>query len=198
MKLTIASIKNLLDIISGGLRSEEGSAGIPGDFCVQQAVNTAMHGGTDDRPHCVGSVVRNLGITLNDSQGWSSDKARADGLRRFAVAELGSDEIDQVRVQALMRKKFREKHPNYLERGAWDGMISWALCPTSMETKDEETVLKGLAEMAVQVLKELKSPGTRYLYLCESKRDPQGAWSALVFGEDHRSTALSSKVAVSA
>jgi hypothetical protein len=48
-----------------------------------------------DNPSCVHPAVRSFKIALNDSD-WSSNSARAKGLRRIAVAQLGSEEIDGI------------------------------------------------------------------------------------------------------
>jgi hypothetical protein len=42
-----------------------------------------------DEPPCVSPAIRQLKIQLNDSA-WSSDKARGAGMRRLALAQLGS------------------------------------------------------------------------------------------------------------
>ena len=62
-----------------------------------------------DEPTCVGAAVRRFKIRLNDSRAWPSDEARAKGLRRIAVAQLGSDTINQcefatyVTIQTIKR-----------------------------------------------------------------------------------------------
>lgn len=67
----------------------------PGKMCVEAAVCAAYGLLHSDTPPCVGSAVRSYKIRLNDAS-WSSDIVRAQGLRRLAIAQLGSDEIDQV------------------------------------------------------------------------------------------------------
>ena len=42
-----------------------------------------------DEPVCVSPAIRSLEIRLNDSQ-WSSNETRAKGMRRLALAQLGS------------------------------------------------------------------------------------------------------------
>lgn len=42
--------------------------------------------------HRVHEVLRSVKIELNDISGWLNNKARARGLRRLAIAQLGSDE----------------------------------------------------------------------------------------------------------
>jgi hypothetical protein len=76
------------DIVDAGLVR---GAGVPepGKMCVEAAVCYALGLPHGDDPGCVSAAVRSLKITLNDCS-WSSTQARAKGLRRLAVAQLGS------------------------------------------------------------------------------------------------------------
>jgi hypothetical protein len=66
----------------------------PGKMCVEAAVCFALGLPHSDDPGCVSPALRSLKIRLNDSN-WSSNAARAKGLRRLAVAQLGSlDALD--------------------------------------------------------------------------------------------------------
>jgi hypothetical protein len=67
---------------------------VPGSMCVEAAVCYAL-GQHGDEPSCVARTLRSLKIQLNDSA-WSSNEARAKGLRRLALAQLGSaDYLDE-------------------------------------------------------------------------------------------------------
>jgi hypothetical protein len=67
----------------------------PGEMCVEAAVCYAMGLPHGDNPTCVSHALRSLKIRLNDSN-WSSNAARAKGLRRLAIAQLGSaDTLDE-------------------------------------------------------------------------------------------------------
>jgi hypothetical protein len=66
----------------------------PGKMCVEAAVCYALGEPHGDTPTCVGSAVRAFKIRLNDAK-WPSNQARAEGLREIAIAQLGSNEIDQ-------------------------------------------------------------------------------------------------------
>src|SRR5262249_36589829 len=77
-----------LTVVDAGLVSGVGQP-IPGKMCVEAAVCFALGLPHGDEPACVSSALRALKIRLNDS-GWSSPQARAKGLRRLAVAQLGS------------------------------------------------------------------------------------------------------------
>ena len=86
--------KKVVETVDQGLSSGLGKP-VPGQMCVEAAVCFAMGLPHGDNPHCVGAAVRAYKIRLNDAQ-WSSNAARAAGMRRVAVAQLGSDQIDQV------------------------------------------------------------------------------------------------------
>jgi hypothetical protein len=66
----------------------------PGEMCIEAAVCYAYGLPHNDNPPCVGVAVRRFKIRLNDSK-WSSPQARAKGMIGIAIAQLGSNEIDQ-------------------------------------------------------------------------------------------------------
>jgi hypothetical protein len=83
------------DVVNMGLTHGVGIQ-VPGKMCIEAAVCYALGMPHGDRPPCVGSEVRVFKICLNDS-GWSSDMARSAGMRKLAIAQLGSDNLDQVK-----------------------------------------------------------------------------------------------------
>lgn len=62
---------------------------VPGQMCVEAAICYALGEGHSDKPSCVEPTVRSCKIALNDMS-WSSDMARAKGMRKVAIAQLGS------------------------------------------------------------------------------------------------------------
>src|SRR4051812_50001627 len=80
--------RRVLRIVDKGLIE---GLGIPkaGHLCVEAAVSYALGLPHGDRPACVALVLRNLKVEMND-QRWSTKMARARGLRRLALAQLGS------------------------------------------------------------------------------------------------------------
>ena len=76
------------DVVDAGLSSGVGSR-TPGEMCVEAAVCYALGLPHGDDPGCVAQSLRRLKIGLNDAR-WSSKTARAAGLRRLALAQLGS------------------------------------------------------------------------------------------------------------
>lgn len=83
----------ILGIVDKGLVSGLGQP-IPGDMCIEAAVCFALGLPHGDNPPCVGEEVRKCKITLNDEP-WTSNAARAKGMRAVAIAQLGSNTIDQ-------------------------------------------------------------------------------------------------------
>lgn len=80
----------ILSVVDKGLVNGLGSP-TPGAMCVEAAVCYAMGLEHDDQPPCVSSSLRTVKICFNDASGWKSNKARAKGLRRLAVAQLGTN-----------------------------------------------------------------------------------------------------------
>jgi hypothetical protein len=93
-ELTETLARDVLRVVDAGLVSGLGNP-VPGKMCVEAAVCYAMGLPHSDQPTCVAPAVRTLKIGLNDAH-WSSATTRAAGLRRLAVAQLGSENIDEV------------------------------------------------------------------------------------------------------
>jgi hypothetical protein len=88
MELSRELAAKVLEIVDQGLVKGVGVPE-PGKLCVEAAVVYAMGLPHGDDPSCVAPGLRRLKIGLNDSD-WSSNEARAKGLRRLAIAQLGS------------------------------------------------------------------------------------------------------------
>ena len=131
MKITKQIADKVLKVVDAGLVSGLGSPE-PGKMCVEAAVCFALGLPHGDDPKCVGESVRRFKIRLNDAK-WSSDEARAHGLRKLAVAQLGSDAIDQAEFRKLLAEgtirrivavalraaaKLNPKHADALEAAA--------------------------------------------------------------------------------
>ena len=93
VKLNRAVARKVLATVDAGLVKGLGKP-VPGQMCVEAAVNYALGHDHGDDPSCVGSAVRAFKIRLNDAA-WPTDKDRTEGMRKLAIAQLGSDEIDQ-------------------------------------------------------------------------------------------------------
>jgi hypothetical protein len=92
-EITEKDARKVMDTVDAGLVTGVGIPR-PGAMCVEAAVCYALGLPHGDDPDCVSRALRHLKIRLNDSN-WSSDTARAMGLRRLALIQLGSrNEID--------------------------------------------------------------------------------------------------------
>ena len=80
--------EKVVELIGHGLVSGLGNP-TPGEMCVEAVVCHALGLPHGDDPGCVSPSLRRLKIRLNDAP-WSSNQARAHGLRRLALAQLGS------------------------------------------------------------------------------------------------------------
>lgn len=103
--LSEALVRKLLFVVDEGLVVGLGRPRL-GEFCVEAAANYALGEPHGDMPTCVGDVVRMVGINLNDRKDWILDKNRSNGLRRFAVAQLGSNNLDQAEFTTRFFKWF--------------------------------------------------------------------------------------------
>src|ERR1700750_875710 len=93
MQITETVARKVLEVVDAGLVKGVGNPK-PGQMCVEAAVCYALDLPHGDDPQCVSRALRQLKINLNDRP-WSSNEARGKGLRRLAVAQLGSrDAID--------------------------------------------------------------------------------------------------------
>lgn len=180
MKITLAFVKKVLSIVDAGLVSGLGEQK-PGKMCVEAAVAFAAGEEHNDNPACVHPDLADIKINLNDYNGWPSDKARAEGLRRLAIAQLGSNKkFDDVvfwkKFQEVALEYFAKDDPvKHIKTIAYHGYSE----PQSSEYAVAEiadilgiTAAKALpiiAEMFVQVLIQMKIPGTKFLHLTEKK-----------------------------
>jgi hypothetical protein len=110
MEIDAKLAKRVLEVVDAGLCKGVGNPK-PGEMCVEAAVCYAMDLPHGDQPTCVSPAIRVLKITLNDAN-WSSNAARAKGLRRLAVLQLGSkdnfDDIEFAQRLVPLAKKYAE------------------------------------------------------------------------------------------
>ena len=106
------------DIVDAGLVNGVGVAE-PGKMCVEAAVCFALGLPHGDDPGCVAQPLRLLKIRLNDAR-WSSPRARAVGLRRLAVAQLGSAGVldDKEFIRRVWEMTIRKAVPIGLRAAA--------------------------------------------------------------------------------
>jgi hypothetical protein len=204
------TVKKLLSVIDKGLINGTGSK--PGQMCVENAVVYVMEGGANaprnedgfgsdddlsDAPQCVAPYLAQEKIALNDNGLWGSDKSRGRGLRRAAIAQLGSrggkfrfrsetyENLLNKRYQAYKTQAMwanvkeltaqqdadglRELLRNFEDHGMIPDKINGtedyleAMGCLSPPSWDEDKAAHWVAEELVQVLIEMKVPGTKYL-----------------------------------
>src|ERR1700741_4298635 len=107
--------KKILHLLSFGLVNGLGKPE-PGKMCIEAVVNHALGRPHGDNPGCVHEPLRRLKVRLNDSN-WSSNEARAKGLTRLGLAQLGSKgvldtqefkkRVNTLRIQMIVPIRFR-------------------------------------------------------------------------------------------
>jgi hypothetical protein len=101
--VTESLARKVLETVDAGLVNGFGNP-VPGQMCVEAAVCYAMDLPHSDRPTCVGDSVRAFKIRLNDAS-WSSNQARTNGMRKLAIAQLGSNEVDQKAFRRIVAEQ---------------------------------------------------------------------------------------------
>ncbi len=101
MQITQKQAKKVYSLVSKGLVKGIGQPE-PGKLCVEAAICLALDLPHGDEPSCVGAQDRSFSIALNDAN-WSSEKARAKGLKRLSVAQLGSSELTVEQQREWLR-----------------------------------------------------------------------------------------------
>lgn len=117
-KITLAQARRVLEVVDAGLCAGLGQPK-PGQMCVEAAVCFALGQKHGDEPECVAASVRAFKIGLNDAN-WSSKAARAAGMRKLAIAQLGSKETldEQKFAKALAELTIRRLVPAALRAAA--------------------------------------------------------------------------------
>jgi membrane protein involved in colicin uptake len=117
-QINIEVARKVLDVVDAGLVKGVGNPE-PGQMCVEAAVCFALGLPHGDDPQCVSRALRSLKIKLNDAE-WSSNEARAKGLRRLAVAQLGSrDALDDIEfAKRVAELAIRKSVPQALRAAA--------------------------------------------------------------------------------
>jgi hypothetical protein len=117
-EITKEVAEKVLTTVDAGLVSGMGVPK-PGKMCVEAAVCYALGLPHGDDPGCVAPSLRSLKIRLNDSN-WSSNEARAKGLRRLALAQLGSKDVldEKEFVRRLVDYALRVSTPKALRSTA--------------------------------------------------------------------------------
>lgn len=86
-----ASVCHLIDVVDQGLIGNTVGDPQPGEMCVEAAVAYSLGLPFNDKPSCVNGPLSSFKISINDNWPWATHKNRALGLRRLAVAQLGTN-----------------------------------------------------------------------------------------------------------
>jgi hypothetical protein len=202
-KITKDVATKVLDVVDKGLcagqddgKYDDKGRPKPGHMCVEAAVCYAFGEKHGDDPKCVYSLVQNMKITINDLRNvWKNNKDRANGLRRLAIAQLGSKEIfkSNKKLQKELKRElskifFRNFSHQFAQEGYETALnlprylkvtliseekygnlgISAAADLENLASPDRKSVL-AFCEDFVQLLVKFKVPGTKFLYLTENK-----------------------------
>jgi hypothetical protein len=168
-RLALAVIKVVrAGLISGPGLTTKGKF-TPGQMCVEQAISHAL--GADhenDHPRCVGLAVNTFKVVLNDNPGWTTKQARTKGMERLAVAQLGSNRLNQEKFYQLLCREldvdYESPPKGNDEREEFAGRMESLVCGGLYVGTDEKR-LRSIARAGLRVLQKMKSPGCKYLYL---------------------------------
>jgi hypothetical protein len=113
MQITKELVDKIKHLLSFGLVKGLGKP-IPGQMCVEALIANALgkeH--TDLNYECVLPLLNKIKINLNDCD-WSSNEARAKGMAKLAIAQLGSNILDEHVFIQKFEAKVDEKLLPYL------------------------------------------------------------------------------------
>ena len=213
-EITEPLVRKLLATVDAGLTNGLGEP-IPGKMCVEAAISYALGEPHGDGPSCVEPCVRAGKIALNDSR-WSSNEARAKGMRAVAIAQLGSrGVVGPIRYTArLAELTIRQIVPISLRAAASvipahytnlhaaalqceeDGTANAAYAAANVakaaatdaaySADKRDDIFSLMASLMVQVLRECGSPGCEWLWLV--KESAMGLPGGVEFQESDIST----------
>lgn len=190
-KIDLKLAKKIVRLVDKGLPAGLGQPK-PGKMCVEAVVCYALGEDHGDEPSCVDPSLSNTKIDLNDDPRWSSKQSRARGLRRLAIAQLGSRgkfndgdfwdhvteclfEIEKDQLLDRLSRATRRDDLNLVTHnkdyythenvvGFFHGLN---------RTLSHNACLHLAAEVMVQALIRMKIPGTKFLHLVPYKGAPK-------------------------
>jgi len=164
MSITVDQARKILETVDEGLTNGMGVP-VPGHMCVEAAVCFALGKPHGDDPGCVSPALRIFKIGLNDSP-WSSNAARANGLRRLAIAQLGSKDVldDAAFTARLARRTVQVIVPAALRHVAAHiptHAIALGSAARGCESaaRAADATLQQAADLCIEVLREFGVPG---------------------------------------
>ena len=214
--ITEAKCRRVLEVVDQGLIDGVGDPE-PGKMCVEAAVCFALGEPHGDHPLCVHPRVREAKIVLNDDTAWGDSISRAIGLRRLAIAQLGTaaktfdvDEFTRLArnlvTKTMLPKKILdfaygdsvtleafEELAKKVEKHGLEALPLVLLMTddcnqdakylgTSLFNGEDwinevrfifEAELVDFCEQLVQILVQMKTPGSKFLYLTDQIKPPK-------------------------
>jgi hypothetical protein len=209
------SVKQVCRLVDKGVRG--GGIGIaePGEMCIEAVISFVFDHDSgvgleddqlaeiDDHPSCVDDRLCDMKIGHNDGADWESDLDRGKGLKRIAIAQLGSvdkfdsDEFASHLEQAMLDFLVERAPKNAVTVGEiqeyWearsretfydiDDVYSELVTRQNQNDRFDYTMSEAswiAAEMAVIALKKMKIKGTKFLYLA-----PRNKFLTKIFGKE--------------
>ena len=168
--ITENKVKEPIGCIDEGLVNDVGEPK-PGFMCVEAAVCYAFKEEHGDAPKCVHSEIRDCMISLNDALPNERKSTRAERLRKLAIAQLGTkNRFAVVKFNKLVNKlivRVAEKYkydPDALhDEPSMEDFLNWFDDVPKIKRK----VVRELSEGLLEILIQMKTPGSEWLYLVE-------------------------------
>ncbi len=107
MKITKSLVKKIHSALDKGLTEELGNP-IEGEMCVEALICHVLGEPHTDSPSCVGDAIRKAILALNDCA-WTSNRTRAEGMRKLAIAQLGSVSLNQEDFFNLLKLRSTQR-----------------------------------------------------------------------------------------
>ena len=179
MEITREIAEKVLKVVDRGLTDGIGSRR-PGYMCVEAAVCYALGEPHSDVPSCVHEGLRRFKIALNDLL-WSTKQARAKGLRRIAIAQLGTappyrfdtsrffDDTIRVMVETYLTEAVKITLVRLEEVGETDNAQAIKKALKRLDGGDVNTI-RNFSEIAIEASNNIISwSGERFIV----KSDPE-------------------------
>ena len=112
--------KEIIRLCSFGLIGDNGKPK-EGSMCIENVVSYALGEKFSDAPSCVGSEIQMAKVALNDCL-WTSNKARAKGMVKLGIAQLGSNTVCQEAFKQLLKLKSTQKLLPFLIQKHYDSL----------------------------------------------------------------------------
>ena len=168
-------VKKIISVVDEGLVCGRGKP-IPGEMCVEAAICYSLGLDHGDDPGCVDECIRRLKIRINDAC-WPNKKARAKGLRKLAILQLGTKNNFDYKLFVI---KLKEKFPFYVDAVASDvdavaAAVAAVAADVDTAAADVDTaaataaataeILFSFTKGVEEILIEMNVPGVQYLHL---------------------------------